>query len=207
MLIRVPGFLKSIYPDFVWSFPQKKDSLFLTFDDGPCPEVTPWVLDRLDEYGAKATFFLIGKNVEYNPDLFREILARGHSVGNHTYSHLAGWRVPVDDYLMDICMADSLIGSKLFRPPYAKITPSQARHLSKIGFKVLMWDIIARDYNRKLSGSACTRNVVPHLHPGSVIVFHDSIKASKNLFAALPRTLERIYEMGLRSESLTINDL
>ncbi len=203
MLIRPPKLIKKIYPSFIWSFPKEEDGLFLTFDDGPCPQVTPWVLDRLDEYGAKATFFCIGKNVEQYPDLFGEIVRRGHAVGSHTYSHIPGWRVHLDDYVQDVDMAAELIRTNLYRPPYAKITRRQADTLS-LRYNIVMWSILSRDYNRKLGHRACARNVLPYLSPGSITVFHDSMKASKNLWYALPKTLDAVSKAGWKCKPILL---
>lgn len=203
MLIRPPRLLKRIYPSFIWSFPKEKEGLFLTFDDGPCPQVTPWVLDELDKYGAKATFFCIGKNVELYPDLFGEIVRRGHAVGCHSYSHVPGWGVAVDDYVQDVDLAAELIRTNLYRPPYAKITRTQAETLS-VRYNIVMWNILSRDYNRKLAHRVCARNVVPYLAPGSITVFHDSMKASKNLWYALPKTLDAVGKLGLKCKPILL---
>lgn len=196
MLIRPPRIIKKIYPSFIWNFEDEKDGIFLTFDDGPRPEVTPWVLDQLDKFSAKATFFCIGKNVELFPEVFEEIKRRGHAVGNHSYSHVKGWGMDTGDYVHDIDTASDMIQSNLFRPPYARIGPNQARVLSE-RYNIIMWNILSRDYNRSLSGKGCVKNVVPYLRPGAIVVFHDSLKSSKNLWYALPRVLEAIKERGL----------
>ncbi len=196
MRIKVPKLIRNIYPSFIWNFPDEKEGVFLTFDDGPRPEVTPWVLDKLDEFGAKATFFCIGKNVELFPSLFDEIVKRGHSVGNHSYSHVKGWGMDTGAYLRDIDIANDMIKSNLFRPPYARIGPNQAKMLSE-RYRIIMWNILSRDYNRNLSGRGCARNVIPYLEPGSIIVFHDSVKCAKNLWVALPAVLEAIRDKGL----------
>lgn len=196
MRFRAPKFIRKLFPGFIWNFPDEKQGVFLTFDDGPRPEVTPWVLDMLDKYNAKATFFCIGKNVELFPDLFEEVKRRGHAVGNHSYSHVKGWGMKTCDYVRDIDIAGDLIKSNLFRPPYARIGPNQARVLRE-RYKTIMWDILSRDYNRNISGETCARNVIPYLEPGAIIVFHDSIKCSPNLFVALPKVLEAIKERGL----------
>lgn len=196
MRIRPPRIIKRLFPSFIWNFEEEKNGVFLTFDDGPRPEVTPWVLDQLDKYNAKATFFCIGKNVELFPELFKEILDRGHSVGNHSYSHVKGWGVDAGTYVRDVDLAADLIHSNLYRPPYARIGPNQARVLSE-RYKIIMWDILSRDYNKNLSGRACVNNVVPYIEPGSIIVFHDSVKSSKNLWYALPKVLKSINEKGL----------
>lgn len=196
MRIKPPKIIKKLFPTFIWNFPDEKEAVFLTFDDGPRPEVTPWVLDILDKYNAKATFFCIGKNVEMFPELFEEVKRRGHAVGNHSYSHVKGWGMQTGDYVRDIDTASDMIRSNLFRPPYARIGTNQARVLGE-RYKTIMWDIISRDYNRNLSGDACARNVIRHLQPGSIIVFHDSIKCAQNLFIALPQVLEAIKAKGL----------
>ena len=196
MKIRPPKIIKKLFPTFIWNFPNEKDGIFLTFDDGPRPEVTPWVLDLLDKYEAKATFFCIGKNVELFPELFEEVKSRGHAVGNHSYSHVKGWGMKTGDYVRDIDIAGDMIRSNLFRPPYARIGTNQARVL-KERYKAIMWNILSRDYNRSLSGKACANNVIPHIEAGDIIVFHDSINCAPNLFEALPLVLEAIKEKGL----------
>lgn len=196
MRIKPPKIIRRLFPTFIWNFPDEKDGIFLTFDDGPRPEVTPWVLDLLDKYNAKATFFCIGKNVEMFPELFEEVKRRGHAVGNHSYSHVKGWGMNTGDYVRDIDIAGDMIKSNLFRPPYAQIGPNQARMLNE-RYHTIMWNIISRDYNRNISGEACARNVIPYIEPGAIIVFHDSIKCAPNLFEALPKVLEAIKEKGL----------
>ena len=196
MRIRPPKIIKRLFPSLIWNFEGEKNGVFLTFDDGPRPEVTPWVLDQLDKYNAKATFFCIGKNVELFPDLFKEIIDRGHAVGNHSYSHVKGWGVDTGIYVSDVDLAADLIPSNLYRPPYARIGPNQARVLSE-RYKIIMWDVLSRDYNKDLSGKACVKNVSPFLSPGSIVVFHESVKSSKNLWYALPRILKAINEKGL----------
>ena len=196
MRIRPPKIIRKLFPSFIWNFPDEKEGIFLTFDDGPRPEVTPLVLDLLDKYNAKATFFCIGKNVEMFPELFEEVKRRGHAVGNHSYSHVKGWGMKTGDYVRDIDIAGDMIKSNLFRPPYARIGTNQARVLNE-RYRAIMWTIISRDYNRNLSGDACARNVIPYIEPGAIIVFHDSIKCAPNLFEALPQVLEAIKEKGL----------
>ena len=196
MKIKPIGLIKKLYPSFIWNFPDEKDGVFLTFDDGPRPEVTPWVLDLLDKYDAKATFFCIGKNVELFPELYQEIIDRGHAVGNHSYSHVKGWGMPTGDYIRDIDIAADTIRSNLFRPPYARIGINQARMLAE-RYKIIMWNIISRDYNSTISGARCARNVIPHIQPGDIIVFHNSIKSANNMFYALPLVMEAIKEKGL----------
>ncbi len=203
MLIKPANFIRKIFPSFIWNFPDEEDGIFITFDDGPCPQVTPWVLDTLDKYNAKATFFCIGKNVELYPELYREIIRRGHAVGIHSYSHVPGWGMSADDYAQDIQLAAELIDSNLFRPPYAKITLKQVRAL-RDRFHIVMWNILSRDYNRKLGHKTCARNVLRYMSPGAIVVFHDSMKASKNMWYALPLTLERAQKLGLKCKPIIL---
>ncbi|MBQ1882587.1 MAG: polysaccharide deacetylase family protein [Bacteroidales bacterium] len=203
MKIDPPKFIKRLFPSFIWKLPNTKGEVYLTFDDGPRPEVTPWVLDQLDKFDAKATFFCLGKNVEMFPELFEEIKRRGHAVGNHSYSHVKGWGMKTGDYVRDIDIADDLIHSNLFRPPYARIGPSQARVLAE-RYRHIMWTIISRDYSRRTDGQKCVRNVVPYLESGAIIAFHDSIKCAGNLFEALPQVLEAIREKGLHSARIEL---
>ena len=203
MKIDPPRFIKRLFPSFIWKLPNTKGEVYLTFDDGPRPEVTPWVLDQLDKFDAKATFFCLGKNVEMFPELFEEIKRRGHAVGNHSYSHVKGWGMKTGDSVRDIDIADDLIHSNLFRPPYARIGPSQARVLAE-RYRHIMWTIISRDYSRRTDGQKCVRNVVPYLESGAIIAFHDSIKCAGNLFEALPQVLEAIREKGLHSARIEL---
>ncbi|MFA7115790.1 MAG: polysaccharide deacetylase family protein [Bacteroidales bacterium] len=201
MLIRVPRIVKRLYPSFIWKIPVNDKRMFLTFDDGPSPVVTPKVLDLLDKYNAKATFFCLGKNVELYPEIYQEIIKRGHKVGNHTYSHQQGWHMENNLYIRDVDIAAELIKSNLFRPPYAKIKPSQAKLIDDKYFTI-MWSILSRDYNRKLSAKQCARNVIKYFFPGAIIVFHDSEKCWKNLSYALPITLEMMTRAGYVSDSI-----
>ncbi|MBP3355845.1 MAG: polysaccharide deacetylase family protein [Rikenellaceae bacterium] len=191
-----PKFLRRLMPDLVWEL-EDKGCVYLTFDDGPTPGITEWILAQLARYDARATFFCLGKNVEMYPDLYRRIVEAGHKVGNHTYSHQKGWRMSLERYVEDVDFANQFIHSDLFRPPYARIKPSQARVLSQ-RYHLIMWDVLSRDYNRNLSPRACLRNVTRHVEGGSIVVFHDSLKSYKNMRYALPRTLEFLREKGLR---------
>jgi peptidoglycan/xylan/chitin deacetylase (PgdA/CDA1 family) len=178
-----------------WDFYGNHQDVFLTFDDGPTPGVTPWVLNQLEDFGAKATFFCLGRNVDKHPDIYNQILAAGHTVGNHSYSHLKGFRSSVKRYVDDINLASNMIDSRLFRPPYGRIFPGQVRAVLQ-QYDIIMWDVLSIDYNSGLSGDRVLQNVVKNVQPGSIIVFHDSEKASENLFHALPRTLEFLKEKG-----------
>jgi len=193
MRFNAPDFLRHLYPSFIWSFEDETDGVFLTFDDGPRPEVTPWVLAQLDKFNAKATFFCLGKNVEMFPELFNEIKERGHAVGNHSYSHIKGWGMDTGAYVRDVDYANDMIGNNLYRPPYGRIGPRQGKVLSE-RYKIIMWNLLSRDYSRRLSGKSCAKNVIKYVKPGDIVVFHDSIKAAKNLWYALPLVLEHIYK-------------
>ncbi len=203
MKINPPKFIRRIFPDFIWSLPNSRGEVYLTFDDGPRPEVTPWVLEQLDKFQAKATFFCLGKNVELFPDLFQEIRRRGHAVGNHSYSHVKGWGMKTGDYVRDIDIASDLIHSNLFRPPYARIGPNQARVLAE-RYRHIMWTVISKDYSKRVNGIKCIKNVVPYLESGAIIAFHDSVKCAGNLFQALPVVLQAIEDKGLHSARIEL---
>ncbi len=202
MRLRPPKFLRRLMPDLIWEI-ESKDSVFLTFDDGPTPGITEWILSTLDKYDAKATFFLLGRNVEMYPELFQRIVNAGHAVGNHTYSHQRGWRMTLERYVEDVDFADGYIGGNLFRPPYAQITPSQARFLGQ-RFKLVMWDVLSRDYSSHVSPKGCLRNVTKYLDAGSIVVFHDSEKSFRNMSYALPRVLELAKEKGLKCRAIEL---
>ncbi|MAO49000.1 MAG: polysaccharide deacetylase family protein [Aequorivita sp.] len=207
----MPRFIQRLYPERIWAFSREEKSIYLTFDDGPIPEVTPWVLDELKKYNAKATFFCIGENVQKHPEIFQRILSEGHSVGNHTFNHLNGWKTATSEYIENVDKAEAQMGnnskfkiqdSRLFRPPYGKITSKQAKILQRKGFKIVMWDIISYDYDANTSPEKCLQNVLKNIKPGSVVVFHDSLKAEKNLRFLLPKVLEIIKEDGYLVESI-----
>lgn len=177
------------------------DSVYLTFDDGPTPEITDWVLDELAKYNAKATFFCLGKNAEQHPHLLERIIAEGHRPGNHTYSHQKGWSMSLERYVEDVEFANDLLHTDLFRPPYGRIKPSQAHRLSE-HYTMVMWDVLSRDYSQFVSPRSCLHNVTKHVRGGSIVVFHDSEKAYRNLRYALPRTLQYIQDKGLKCSAI-----
>lgn len=189
-------------PDLIWRIPDR-EHVFITFDDGPTPGVTEWILKELDRFGVKATFFCLGKNVEMYPDLYRLIVDGGHKVGNHTYSHQKGWEMKTEQYVEDVDLANQFLDSDLFRPPYGRISPKQARTLSK-RYNIIMWDILSRDYNRNLRPRTCLNNVIKHVRAGDIVVFHDSEKAFKNLHFALPRTLKYLEEHGMKCKLIEL---
>ena len=206
LLVKTPRFVKKIFPSRIWSLPNKDSKVYLTFDDGPIPEITPWVLDLLKQNRAKATFFCIGDNVNKNPSIFKRIIEEGHAIGNHTYNHLNGWNINTDDYIQnceqfddlsnklvkDISITSMYDSLKLFRPPYGKLTSKQSKVLQNKGYKICMWDILSGDFSQNISPEKCLQNVIKHISPGNIIVFHDSLKAEKNLRYVLPKILEHI---------------
>ena len=205
-LVKTPLWVKRIYSKYTWSIDINENVLYLTFDDGPHPEITPFVLNQLKQYNALATFFCIGKNVVAHPDTYQQIINEGHSVGNHTYSHLNGWKTDNDIYLKDILQASKIINSSLFRPCYGRITSFQAKHLKPVMHgkdpKIIMWDVLSGDFDTDCTPQQCLSNVVFASVPGSIIVFHDSEKAFARLEYTLPRVLKYFSEKGYRFSSL-----
>ena len=248
---------KFLYPSLLWNLPKTGNTLYLTFDDGPIPEVTPWVLALLKEYHAKATFFCIGENIEKHPEIFDQVLAEGHNVGNHSFNHLNGWKTPISTYIENVEKAKEIIcvkqetrfkiqdfriekleerekkkesgdsnqdnrtesieereekienrkenkvkNVKLFRPPYGKITPKQIKTLQGQGFKIVMWEVISGDFDAKLSVENCINNVLKNSKPGSIVVFHDSLKASEKLKEVLPKILEYYHQKGFEFKAI-----
>lgn len=196
MHIPVPEIVRQLWPDLIWHLPDP-DGVFLTFDDGPTPAITEWILGQLAKYDAKATFFCIGKNAELYPELVDMIRAEGHAIGNHTHNHLKGWGKHTKDYMANINHANQLLQTNLYRPPYGRFTPKQALALTKAGYHIILWNVLSRDYNPHISGHTVFRNATNHVKAGSIVVFHDSVKTFKNMSYALPRTLDLIYERGL----------
>ena len=195
-------FLRRLYPDFVWEI-DDRNGVFLTFDDGPTPGVTEWILSTLKRYDAKATFFVLGKNAEMYPDLYQRILDEGHKIGNHTYSHQKGWGMSLERYIEDVDLAAGILHTELFRPPYAHVTPSQMRAVGQ-RYKIIMWNILSRDYALTVTPTECYKGVVKHIAPGAIIAFHDSDKSFRNMSYALPRVLERIKELGLKCKIIEL---
>jgi len=204
-LIKTPFWLRAFYPKCTWNIPSNDKVIYLSFDDGPHPEATPFVLAELKKYHAKATFFCIGNNVLKHPNIFESILQEGHRVGNHTYDHLNGWKTTTNEYIENIKDATSLIESNLFRPPYGRITKRQIRALSSIKNlpqQIIMWDVLSADFDLKLNGEDCARNVIKNTKPGSIIVFHDSQKAWDRMSVALPMVLAYFSQLGYRFETI-----
>jgi peptidoglycan-N-acetylglucosamine deacetylase len=190
-LVKTPRMLKSLYSSCIWHFEGTIDNIFLTFDDGPHPEATPFILDTLKKYNAKATFFCIGKNVALYPEIYQRIIDEGHAVGNHTNNHLNGWKTDTADYITNIAEAQHSIASNLFRPPYGRITASQIKAI-KMKFpemKIIMWDILSGDFDTEISPEDCLRNCLKDIEAGSIVVLHDSEKAMPRMMYALPKLL------------------
>lgn len=215
-VIKTPWWVKKLYADYLWEMPVDEKALYLTFDDGPHETATPFVLDTLKQYDAKATFFCIGKNVEAHPDIYARILMEGHKTGNHTFNHLNGWKVSNEEYISNIYAASKYIDSNLFRPPYGRISKFQARLLQQRiklppakdrpyqhpPFNIVMWTVLSGDFDIKLTPEKALQNVILSSKPGSIIVFHDSAKAYSRLEYALPRCLEYFKKEGYNFKSL-----
>ncbi len=245
---QTPAIAKHLFKNIIWNIPEKEKIIYLSFDDGPTPEITEWTLECLNKFDAKATFFCIGKNIEKNPEIFQKIIAGNHSIGNHTYNHLNGWKTSAKDYMENVTKCEEAIGKwkmengkwkmevgrmksedgrrksevgrrkvehgrlkiedplptthyPFFRPPYGKLTPAQYS-LLHTKYSIVMWNVLSGDFDVSLPGEKCFNNVKKHIRNGSIVVFHDSEKASRNLFYALPKTLEYFSENGFRFEAL-----
>lgn len=236
-LVKTPYLLKKLYPpSLVWNMPRNEKVIYLTFDDGPIPGVTPWVLETLKQYQAKATFFCIGDNVRKHPDIYRKVLEEGHAVGNHTFNHLKGWKTPDQVYLENIGKCAELVTSRLFRPPYGRIRGSQIRKLRQTTYaagedshapvasgnqaavtppgqspasnllpdRIIMWDVLSGDFDPGLSPEKCLKNVLSYTENGSIVVFHDSLKAEKRLRFALPEALAYWKEKDFQLKRLAL---
>ena len=197
-LVKTPWWLRAIYPSLTWRMPVDGKKIYLSFDDGPHPAATPFVLDQLHAFGAKASFFCIGKNVLAYPDIYQRILQEGHTVGNHTQHHLNGWKVSNGEYLADIKEAQTHIHSTLFRPPYGRIRRSQLKQLQSQHpqWQTIMWDVLSADFDTNMTGEACLAYVLYHTKPGSIVVFHDSTKAWDRMSYALPKVLAHFAAAG-----------
>lgn len=190
-LVHTPWWLKKLYPFCTWDLASPPNTVYLTFDDGPHPEATPFVLDQLNQFGFHASFFCIGKNILAHPGISEQIKAAGHTIGNHTMNHVNGWKTNDELYLREMIETDALITSQYFRPPYGRIRRSQVKLLrgQRPGMKVIMWNILSGDFNTDIDGPKCAANVIRYIRPGSIIVFHDSAKAFPRLRHALPEVL------------------
>ncbi|WP_034061134.1 polysaccharide deacetylase family protein [Lacinutrix jangbogonensis] len=211
---KIPPFIKRIFPNYVWDFSSKDKILYLTFDDGPTPEITQWTLNTLKQYNAKATFFCIGNNVAKHPEIFQAILKEGHSFGNHTHDHIKGWKTSTKNYLENIRKAQGIIHSEiknqespinnLYRPPFGQLKNSQGKALIHLGYKIIMWSVIAFDWEHKISKEQCLKNVISKASAkNNIVVFHDSVKASRNMMYALPKVLDYFSKKGYTFKAIT----
>lgn len=208
--VKTPLVAKKMFPNYVWDIPTNDKTIYLTFDDGPTPKITNWTLNVLKEFDAKATFFCIGNNISKYPHIFQTLITEGHSIGNHTYDHIKGWKTKLVDYLDNIDKTEKIINSEfklnnfqlLFRPPHGQITPHQGKKLLELNYKIIMWDVLSFDWEKDVSKETCLENVISHTTNGSIVVFHDSIKASKNMQYALPKVLEHFSKEGFIFKAL-----
>ena len=202
MVFRTPFFLPWFYPQLVWRIPVEEKIIYLPFDDGPVPGPTEFVLDTLNQFNVKATFFCIGDNVKKNPDVFKRILKEGHHAANHTFNHLKGWNTELNEYIQNVKLCQEALTSnqngeirnKLFRPPYGRIKRNQIRNLSE--YKIVMWDVLTSDYNKSISPQRCLIQSIKATRPGSIVVFHDSLKAERNMSYVLPKYIEYFLSKG-----------
>jgi peptidoglycan/xylan/chitin deacetylase (PgdA/CDA1 family) len=208
-MIKVPKIIKLLFFNQVWNIPNTENSIYLTFDDGPTPEITERVLEILDNHHIKATFFCIGDNVRKHPEIVQKIISKQHSLGNHTYSHLKGWKTSTKSYISNTEACEiklnslfKIRNSKLFRPPYGKITPWQSYKLRKLGYKIIMWDVLSKDYDASISAEKCYENVIKNVSSGSIIVFHDSNKAKENILNSLEKAIETLKNKGFNFEKI-----
>ena len=206
--IKTNALIKTFFPNYIWDIPNKNNCVYLTFDDGPTPEITEWVLKLLKEEKITATFFCIGKNILASPDLLKQIIEDGHAVGNHTHNHYNGWKTTEAIYLENTKKCDAIITtntgkqSQLFRPPYGKIKRGQAKKIKELGYKIIMWDVLSADFDHQIAPEKCLHNVISTVKPGSIIVFHDSLKASKNLKYTLPKAIDYLKQKGFTFETI-----
>lgn len=221
--VKTNRYIKWLFSNQVWSLPNSNHTIYLTFDDGPTPEITEWVLEVLKQNEIKATFFCIGKNIAENPAIFEKVITEKHAIGNHTFNHVNGWKTSTKVYLEEIQECDSKIklqitnhksqinnnseipkseNRQLFRPPYGKITPIQSKKVRQLGYKIIMWDILTADFDTTISPETCFENATKKIRSGSIIVFHDSKKAFENMKYALPKAIEYYKSKGFVFETL-----
>ncbi len=200
-LVKTPQFIQCLFPNFVWRLPTEDKVIHLTFDDGPIPDVTPWVLEQLAAYDAKATFFCVGDNMRKHPHIAEMVAGQGHAMGNHTFNHLNGWSTDNIPYFHNIRHCAHLVQSDLFRPPYGKLRPTQAQFLQR-HYHIVMWDVLSGDFDPQVSPQQCLDNVAQNAVAGSIVVFHDSLKAADKLYYALPYVLDHFAGQGYRFEGI-----
>lgn len=221
-MVKIPKIIKRLFFNQIWNIPNTENAVYLTFDDGPNPEITEKVLEILSKHQIKATFFCIGDNVRKHPEIFKKIISENHAIGNHTFNHLKGWKTSTQTYIENTVLCEEELlkfqvsnsksqsehlkldtgHSKLFRPPYGKITPWQSYKLRKLGYKIIMWDVLSKDYDVNLTPEICYENVIKNVTSGSIIVFHDSVKAQKNILNSLDKTIETLKSKGFNFEKI-----
>lgn len=197
---KTPGFISLYFRKYIWNIPNDKQEVFLTFDDGPIPEVTSWVLDLLQSFKIKATFFCVGENIEKHSDIFKRLIAEGHQIGNHTYNHLSGWKTSNENYVANIKQTEELlkhheVSTTLFRPPYGKLKPSQSKAVRQMGYNIVMWSVLSKDYNPRIEAQQVYNNIM-QTTSGNIIVCHDNIKAFGHLKKVLPKAIEGLLRQG-----------
>ncbi|MFI5171003.1 MAG: polysaccharide deacetylase family protein [Chitinophagales bacterium] len=199
--VKTPWYLKSVYPSLIWEI-KKENTLYLTFDDGPIPYVTEEILNILKDYNAGATFFCIGENVQLHRNIFNRIVDEGHQTGNHTYHHYNGWKTENKIYVDDVMQCELEVPGNLFRPPYGRISYQQIQELKK-NFRIVMWDVLSGDFDTAIDAEKCQKNVVDNAVSGSIVVFHDSLKAKDRVLKSLPVVLEHFSERGFKFDPIT----
>lgn len=200
----IPTFLRVLFPKLTWRVKTRDKEVFFTFDDGPHPHITTWVLQQLAQYNAKATFFCVGQNAQKYPHILHAIKANGHQLGNHTMHHASGWRTNNKEYIDSIEACAQVVHSRLFRPPYGRITLKQIGLVHRLGYQIIMWDILTRDYDSQLNIQKAFASCIRNIRPGAVVVFHDSEKAQKQLYQLLPLLLAHLSQQGYRFASLPV---
>ena len=203
-LIKSPKILQHLFADFLWKIDTSQKVIYLTFDDGPHPIITPWIIDLMKHYGAKGTFFLIGDNVSKHPELFQMYKSNGHQVGNHTHTHVKGWRSRRKNYLKEIAQCAEFVKSSFFRPPYGQINLRSIREIKK-QYKVVMWDVLSWDFDNETSSEICLSNVIKSTKEGSIVVFHENEKSIKNIMYVLPKVLEHFTNLGFQFKAIPNN--
>jgi len=200
-LAKTPRVIQKLFPNFTWKVPTEEKIIYLTFDDGPNPEITPWVLEQLAAYNAKGTFFTIGENVENHPTIFQQVIDAGHTTGNHTYNHVSGWGSDNIPFFHNTRRCARLVNSSLFRPPYGRLKPKQAQFIQR-HYRIVMWDVMSGDFDQNTTKEKCLANVLNNTEAGSIVVFHDSLKAKDKLEYVLPKVLAHFSAQGYSFEQL-----